>query len=151
MLVSRDHRSVRLIDIDGNSQGSIDYPVIESSASDTNTPVTPHKPGLDVDLNVLLPSIVEQLLLGKGRGRSFVSNKRSEIWRAQDEDAKKMIQKILLENFYPTASATDSNVQQHTVKVAAWFHAMFKKNPPWNNWTHDIYDAMRCIDHLPIR
>ncbi|KAL3773263.1 hypothetical protein ACHAWO_010963 [Cyclotella atomus] len=151
VLVSRDHRSVRLIDIDGNSQGSIEYPVIESSASDTNIPVTPHKPGLDVDLNILLPSIVEQLLLGKGRGRSFVSNRRSEIWRAQDEDAKKMIQEILLQNFYSTASATDPNVQQHTVKVAAWFHAMLKKNPPWNNWTHDIYDAMRCIDHLPIR
>ena len=60
----------------------------------------PHKPSLDVDLNTLLPSIIEQLLLGKGRGRSYVTNTRSEIWRAKDDDAKLMIQNILKENFY---------------------------------------------------
>jgi hypothetical protein len=109
--------------------------VIESSASNTNTtPGTPHKPSLDVDLNILLPSIVEQLLLGKGRGRSFVSNKRSEIWRANDDDAKLMIQKVLVENFYPTnptanqgSDELDSKVQQHTWKVSNWFHATMKK------------------------
>lgn len=125
--------------------------MIESSAITTDTPATPHKPGLDVDLNVLLPSIVEQLLLGKGRGRSFVSNKRSEIWHAQDENAKKMIQDILTENFYSSADLVDAKVQSHTAKVANWFHALMKKNAPWTTWTHDIYDAMRCIDHLPIR
>jgi len=24
------------------------------------------------------------------------------------------------------------------------------KRAPWQNWTNDIYDAMRCIDFLPI-
>ncbi|KAL3774658.1 hypothetical protein HJC23_002467 [Cyclotella cryptica] len=156
VLVSRDHRTVRLIDIDGNSQGSIDYPVIESSASNTESPRLPHKPSLDVDLNILLPSVIEQLILGKGRGRSFVSNTRSEIWRATDDRAKKMIQDVLLENFYPCVKEGSddelaSRAFRHTSKVSEWFYAMMKKNPPWNNWTNDIYDAMRCIDHLPIR
>ena len=154
--------------IDGNSRGSIDYPVIESSASNTDTPGMPHKPrwelnqfvrksssyfeliteafhiicvwitlSLDVDLNILLPSIVEQLLLGKGRGKSFVSNKRSEIWRAKNDDAKRMIQDILVENFYKD-SDKDAKVEQHTMKVANWFYAMLKKQPPWSSWTHDI-------------
>ena len=101
--------------------------MIESSASTTDTPATPHKPGLDVDLNILLPSLVEQLLLGKGRGRSFVSNKRSEIWRAPDEDAKKMIQEVLVENFYHSADQRDAKIESHTLKVAAWFHALMKK------------------------
>ena len=129
--------------------------MIESSASNNNTPVVPHKPSLDVDLNILLPSIVEQLLLGKGRGRSFVNNKRSEIWRANDNEAKRMIQEILMENFYPAkkhgSDELEEKVQQHTIRVSNWFHAVMKKHHPWSNWTKDIYDAMRCIDHLPIR
>ena len=31
------------------------------------------------------------MLLGKGRGKSFVSNKRCEIWRAKEEDGKEML------------------------------------------------------------
>ena len=30
-----------------------------------------HKPALDVDLNTLLPLVVQQLIFGKGRGKRF--------------------------------------------------------------------------------
>ena len=30
------------------------------------------------------------------------------------------------------------------------FYALLIRRSPWTNWTNDIYDAMRCIDHLPI-
>ena len=81
VLVSRDYSQVRLIDIDGNAQGSIDYPAIDfsSKSSLSPRPTPPQRPCLDVDLNILLPSVIEQLMLGKGRGRSFVSNKRSRF------------------------------------------------------------------------
>merc|ERR1712194_497465 len=75
VLVSRDYQSVRLIDIDGNAQGSIKYPSFTSSPDKPS----PQKPCLNVDLSVLLPSVIESLILGKGRGKSFVSNTRSEI------------------------------------------------------------------------
>ena len=35
-------------------------------------------------------------------------------------------------------------------KVVEWLHATLMKKSPWTTWTNDIYDAMRCIDHLPI-
>jgi len=159
VLVSRDYQSVRLIDIDGNSQGSIDYPSLESTLANSNmSPRQPkiEKPCLDVDLNILLPSVIEQLILGKGRGRSFVSNTRSEIWQAKEEKGKSIIRTIIMENFYyglgghKTEGEQNSQVQKHVIKVAEWFYALLKKKSPWTNWTHDIYDAMRCIDHLPI-
>jgi len=158
VLVSRDYRQVRLIDIDGNSQGSIDYPAIDFSngSSLSPRPTPPQRPCLDVDLNILLPSVIEQLMLGKGRGKGFVTNKRSEIWRAKEEDGKEMLHTLLIENFYSAFNKNGlddeakSKVQQHVKKLAEWFYALLKKQPPWNNWTHDIYDAMRCIDHLPI-
>jgi hypothetical protein len=158
VLVSRDYRQVRLIDIDGNSQGSIDYPAIDFSKGILSArPNPPQRPCLDVDLNVLLPSVIEQLILGKGRGKSFVSNKRSEIWHAKEEDGKELVRKILMENFYSTSlnhngldDEAKGKVQKHVTKLAEWFYALLKKQPPWNNWTHDIYDAMRCFDHLPI-
>ena len=34
--------------------------------------------------------------------------------------------------------------------LAEWFLGVLMKRPPWQNWTNDIYDAMRCIDFLPI-
>jgi hypothetical protein len=34
--------------------------------------------------------------------------------------------------------------------LAEWFFGVLMKRPPWQNWTNDIYDAMRCIDFLPI-
>jgi hypothetical protein len=161
VLVSRDYQSVRLIDIDGNSQGSVDYPSVESAfAKGCKSPKAPkhppQKPCLNVDLNILLPSVIEQLILGKGRGRSFVSNTRSVIWRAEEEMAKEMIGRILLENFYPGLENEETDgdlkcrVGIHVKKVAEWFYDLVKKKTPWTNWTHDIYDAMRCIDHLPI-
>jgi len=158
VLVSRDYRQVRLIDIDGNSQGSIDYPAVEfSNGALSMRPNPPQRPCLDVDLNVLLPSVIEQLMLGKGRGKSFVSNKRSEIWHAKEEDGKELVRKLLTENFYSTSfnhngldDEAKFKLQKHVNKLAEWFYALLKKQPPWNNWTHDIYDAMRCIDHLPI-
>ena len=96
------------------------------------------------------------MLLGKGRGKSFVSNKRCEIWRAKEEDGKEMLRNLLMENFYSTPNKNSlddeakAKLQQHVKKLAEWFCALLKKQAPWNNWTHDIYDAMRCIDHLPI-
>ena len=159
VLVSRDYKSVRLIDIDGNSQGSVDYPCLEQIANGNTSPTKhlhlPQRPCLDVDLNILLPSIIENLILGKGRGKSFVSNKRSEIWRAKEDDGKATIRGILLENFYPSIDSAEdselqSKVQIHVSRVAEWFYALLKKSGPWTSWTKDIYDAMRCIDHLPI-
>jgi hypothetical protein len=143
MHLSKTDSHVRLCccsQIDGNSQGSIDYPVIESSVSDTESPRLPHKPSLDVDLNILLPSVIDQLILGKGRGRSFVSNKRSEIWRqANEEAAKKIIQEVLLENFYKGSSdSSDAKIYRHTSKVSEWFYAVLKKKDPWSSWTNDI-------------
>lgn len=159
VLVSRDYRQVRLIDIDGNAQGSIDYPAIDFTTNGSSLsprPTPPQRPCLDVDLNILLPSVIEQLMLGKGRGKSFVSNKRSEIWHAKEEDGKEMLRSLLMENFYSTSNKNGlddeakAKLQQHVKKLAEWFYALLKKQSPWNNWTHDIYDAMRCIDHLPI-
>ena len=142
VLVSRDYQSVRLIDIDGNAQGSVDYPTLESAfANNGNTPSPmtykhpPQKPCLDIDLNILLPSVIEQLILGKGRGKSFVSNTRSEIWRATEDDGKAMIRKILLEDFYPGINEETGGEP----KVAEWFYTLLKKKSPWENWTHDIY------------
>jgi hypothetical protein len=118
----------------------------------TNGSVTLHKPSLEIDLNTVLPTMIDQLILGKGRGRAFVTNKRSEIWRAQPDHAKELIKEILMENFYPNAQGEEElfKAKKHVHKVAQWFYAALKKQPPWGNWTRDIYDAMRCIDHLPI-
>lgn len=153
VLVSRDHRTVRLIDIDGNSQGSIQYPPKPAPLRKIDRKESwVHKPSLYVDLNAVLPTVVEQLLLGKGRGVSFVSNKRSEIWHAPPKAAKTMICNILMVNFYEGIDTEQDRkrANDHVSKVAEWFYAVLKKGPPWNNWTKDIYDAMRCIDHLPI-
>jgi len=158
VLVSRDYQSVHLIDIDGNAQGSIHYPSLEDTFANNPTKHPPQirSPCLNIDLNILLPSVIEQLILGKGRGRSFVSNTRSEVWRAKEEDGKAIIRGILMDNFYPgvenqeTEGELKSKVRIHVSKVAEWFYALMKKKTPWTNWTHDIYDAMRCIDHLPI-
>lgn len=156
VLVSRDHRLCRLIDIDGDSKGSIqlddtgDY--VRGHSVTSGKKPSLHKPSLDIDLNTVLPTLIEQLILGKGRGRNFVTNKRSEIWRAKPEKAKQMISEVLKENFYPTAQGGEDllKAEKHIHKVAQWFYALLKKQSPWGNWTRDIYDAMRCIDHLPI-
>jgi len=158
VLVSRDYTSVRLIDIDGNSQGSIHYPTLTSFASPSaGNGATSNltKPSLNVDLNILLPAIVEQLVLGKGRGASFVCNKRSEIWRVDEAEAKMTIRSVVLENFYPQirADGNDEATQRavrHCTRIAEWFFCLLKKRSPWSDWTVDIYNAMRCIDHLPI-
>ena len=150
VLVSKDHRSVRLIDIDGDSKGSIQFPS-KYIAGDIVNEHAPHKPSLEVDLNTVLPRLVHSLLLGKGRGPSFVTNTVSEIWRADDEKAKRIIRKVIDENFFQdeTRTSLEKNAK-HLSKLAEWFHAMLKKKSPFFEWTKDIYDAMRCIDHLPI-
>jgi hypothetical protein len=111
-----------------------------------------YKPSLEVDLSLILPALVEQLILGKGRGRAFVTNKRSEIWHAAPDKSKQLIEEVLLENFYPNLEGEldKGGPEKHVHKVAQWFYATLKKQQPWGNWTRDIYDAMRCIDHLPI-
>jgi protein-tyrosine phosphatase len=160
VLVSRDFQSVKLLDIDGDSRGSI--PLSEymnetsSHTSPISSPTSPttlvrrpsqlvlHKPSLDVDLNAVLPTVVQQLLLGKRRGTSFVTNTKSTIWKLPPCEAKELIEQTVSENFGPLTHS-------HMAKVVEWFYAMLKKQPPWGNWTYDIYDAMRCIDHLPVR
>ena len=165
VLVSKDHQSVMLLDIDGNSRGSIplsqytmqntnnDNATVSCTKNDLSLPpprlqrrpsIVLHKPSLDIDLNAVLPTVVQQLLLGKGRGTSFVVNTKSTIWRLPPPQAKQLIAETVNQNFGPL---TDG----HMAKVVEWFWCMLKKQPPWGNWTHDIYDAMRCIDHLPIR
>ena len=65
--------------------------------------------------------------------------------------AKDMIGMILWKTFTPVGILDlQGKVGTHMEKVAEWFYDVLKKNPPWSNWTHDIYDAMRCIDHLPV-
>ena len=150
VLVSRDFQSVKLLDIDGDSRGSIP---LSEYMSDSATPSSPNKrrasvilyrPSLDIDLNAVLPTVVQQLLLGKRRGPSFVTNTKSTIWRLPPEEAKKVIEETVSENFGPLT-------ESHMAKVVEWFYAMLKKQAPWGNWTLDIYSAMRCIDHLPVR
>ncbi|MGK3759812.1 MAG: hypothetical protein ACI8RD_012129, partial [Bacillariaceae sp.] len=149
VLVSRDHQSVKLLDIDGDSRGSIqlsEYMMkninsdneggggggggVHNSSNKTKTTMSSrrpsivlHKPSLDIDLNAVLPTVVQQLLLGKGRGTGFVANTKSMIWRLPPIEAKELIGKTVNENFGPL---TDS----HMAKVVEWFYAMLKKQPP---------------------
>ena len=82
----------RLIDIDGAAQGSIQFPsaYIEGRAEGGGGAVNNaadddaddeyhalHKPALEIDLNTLLPLVVQQLTLGKGRGQTFVAEQAS--------------------------------------------------------------------------
>ena len=158
VLVSRDFRLCRLIDIDGDSKGSIQLDETAEyirGGQYTNEDwgvLHVHKPSLAIDLNTVLPSLMDQLILGKGRGRSFVTNKRSEIWRAEPEKAKGLIMAVLEENFYQDIHSEEERAmaQKHIQKVSVWYYALLKRMSPWGNWTRDIYDAMRCIDHLPI-
>jgi len=168
VLVSRDYQTVKLLDIDGNSKGSIQFPSEyihgqEVSSSDMTScrPIqqSVHKPALDIDLNVVLPTVVNQLLLGKGRGKSFVENKKREIWKAPEEKAKELVKEVIRENFFKEfvnnhqqQNCEHDNVkrEKHIAKVAEWYYAMLKKQAPWGNWTNDIYDSMRVIDHLPV-
>ena len=157
VLISRDFSTVKLLDIDGNSRGSIQFPSEYITGTGASSPRSPrvskvHKPSLDVDLNVLLPTIVQQLILGKGRGKMFVTDKKSEIWRASAEDAKVMIKDVIRSNFFSNISGEEEcwKEEKHLSKLAEWFYTSLKKRPPWQTWTNDIYDAMRCIDHLPI-
>eukprot|EP00931_Biecheleriopsis_adriatica_P124079 TRINITY_DN9916_c0_g2_i2.p1 TRINITY_DN9916_c0_g2~~TRINITY_DN9916_c0_g2_i2.p1 ORF type:complete len:719 (+),score=172.28 TRINITY_DN9916_c0_g2_i2:96-2252(+) len=137
VLISRDHRMVHLIDIGGSPQ---------TETADDST----EEPALDIDLHTILPQVVHQLILGKGRGAAFVSETIGKLWRApSDEEAKAIIKDVIRENFFASDMTVEDRVK-HLSKVTEWFHALLKKIVPWNSWTKDIYDAMRCIDHLPI-
>jgi hypothetical protein len=38
-------------------------------------------------------------------------------------------------------------------KLVEWYlDVLFcaRRPSPWENWTQDVYDCMRCVDHLPI-
>lgn len=149
VLISRDHRRVRLIDIDGNSKGSIQFTSEDTQGSQSKNLV---RPALDIDLHAILPKVVQQLILGKGRGNVFVTQVISQIWQASsDEDARTIIKETIRQNFYPSIPSSDGGATEKLLcKVTMWFLALLKKRVPWANWTNDIYDAMRCIDHLPI-
>ena len=153
ILVSRDSQTVQLIDIDGNSN---EFAYIDDPSRpwlDRRQSVH-YKPSLDVDLNSVLPKVVQQLILGKGRGNAFVTNKKSEIWHAKPELAIELIKDVIRENFF-SANGDDKDetlvdADIHICNVAEWFYLMLKKQRPWDNWTNDVYDALRCIDHLPV-
>jgi len=113
VLVSLDHHTVRLIDIDGNAQGSIQFPseyIQGVSGKDDGAVVAStrplHKPALNIDLNSLLPTVIFKLLLGKGRGNAFCTNTRSDIWKARPpKEGKAIIQKVLWDYFYSQLEA----------------------------------------------
>ncbi|CAE7854271.1 DSPTP1 [Symbiodinium microadriaticum] len=155
VLVSRDCRKARLIDIDGDSKGSIQFPSEYIQGSQTqDEPEDLHKPALDVDLSTMLPLVIQYLICGKGRGTTFVTNLISKVRRAKtEEDAKELIRQIVQEDFFPKLPACPAErecSEKHLAKVVEWFYALLIRRSPWTNWTNDIYDAMRCIDHLPI-
>lgn len=77
----------------------------------------------------------------------------SSIWHSREDVAKEIIKKTIKENFFSHVvipGGDDCKITKHIGKLAEWFYSMLKKRSPWDNWTNDIYDAMRCIDHLPI-
>eukprot|EP00933_Yihiella_yeosuensis_P032438 TRINITY_DN2602_c2_g1_i1.p1 TRINITY_DN2602_c2_g1~~TRINITY_DN2602_c2_g1_i1.p1 ORF type:complete len:310 (+),score=51.40 TRINITY_DN2602_c2_g1_i1:81-932(+) len=161
VLISRDYRKARLIDIDGQSKGSIQFPsdyIGGATGGSDRDKDDLHKPALDVDLSTLLPVVAQQLILGKGMGKSFVDEQIRKIRTAKSEDAAKaIISKIIETEFFaevplePSAgSCEDPQARKLISKVTEWFYAVLMKKSPWQNWTNDIYDAMRCIDHLPI-
>lgn len=161
VLVSRDHRGVRLIDIDGigsSIRRSEDYYLHESASEDsTDLPPhpssgTPRKPSLDIDLVTVLPGVISKLLLGKGRGPAFVTNTGSRIWHSKPDEAREIIKKVLRENFFPHVLSEEERAKtdRYLSRVSEWFYAVYKRHDPWNTYTRDIYDAMRCVDHLPI-
>ena len=178
MLISRDYRKCRIIDIDGNSQGSMAFSSAEgstyihgsSSSSDSATREASKLqiPALDIDLNYYMPLLVRQLLLGKGRGKDFADAQAQRVRTASgrsDDEAKALIRQTLRENFYPELGPEEGGLlgagvagdgpagdpkHKHLHRVAEWFYALLMKRAPWQSWTSDIYDAMRCIDHLPI-
>mmetsp|Transcript_47116 Transcript_47116/g.130944 ORF Transcript_47116/g.130944 Transcript_47116/m.130944 type:complete len:292 (-) Transcript_47116:143-1018(-) len=158
VLISRDYRKARLIDIDGNSQGSIQFDPASkylhgSDGASKSEAAGLHKPALDIDLSTLLPLLVQQLLFGKGRGNAFVTEQVSKVRRAaatSDDTAKEVIRDVIRGNFFAELSDADAAESRHLSKVVEWFYAVLMKSFPWQTWTNDIYDAMRCIDHLPI-
>ncbi|CAK9061599.1 Dual specificity protein phosphatase 1 [Durusdinium trenchii] len=155
VLISRDCRKARLIDIDGNSKGSIQFPSEYTRGSGEEACVCGlFKPALDVDLSLVLPVVVQQLICGKGRGTLFVTELISKVRRAKnDEEAKELIRHIVQDWTGANRTATclaKEKTEKHLSKVVEWFYALLMKRAPWTTWTNDIYDAMRCIDHLPI-
>ena len=188
VLISRDYRNARLIDIDGASKGSISAEQLAARPSSDDNEL--HRPALDIDLSTMLPLVVQQLLLGKGHGKPFVDEQVSRVRRAPTEQAAKaVLRSVLIDNFFPelaempeiraanptgltrppsfihssftTKAEYDAWIAsggvvrinakvKHLSKVVEWFYATLLRRTPWNTWTNDIYDAMRCIDHLPV-
>ena len=77
--------------------------------------------------------------------------------RESDDAAKAVIRETLRENFFPELPGVGGPdglpadpKRKHLSRVADWFFGVLMKRAPWQNWTNDIYDAMRCIDFLPI-
>ena len=117
---------------------------------------------------------MQQLLLAKGRGPSFVTNKISEVRRAackSDDKAKAILRTLLRDAFFgelaneradelaneradpaePPTGAAASAEAVHLDSLAEWLFAVILKRAPWTTWTDDLYDCMRCIDFMPIQ
>ena len=84
-------------------------------------------PALDIDLSLLLPTVVAQLICGKGRGKQFVSDIVSRVKRArEDEEGKSIVRSVIRENFFCDLpeKVDDSDVhaskQKHCSKVVEW-------------------------------
>ena len=84
---------------------------IENSSISSKEANRLHRPALDIDLTSLLPLLVAQLLLGKGRGKDFAESQAQKVRNASrdsDEAAKAVIRQALRENFFPEMSDSDS-------------------------------------------
>eukprot|EP00930_Biecheleria_cincta_P022861 TRINITY_DN16606_c0_g1_i2.p1 TRINITY_DN16606_c0_g1~~TRINITY_DN16606_c0_g1_i2.p1 ORF type:complete len:768 (+),score=110.62 TRINITY_DN16606_c0_g1_i2:60-2363(+) len=155
VLVSRDGKEVHLINVDGDMKGAIEMPSGCALGSSSKRAVALDMPALDIELSHMLPLVVNQLLLGKGRSLQFVTNTISRICRmGSDEDGKSIIKEVIKDNFFSlpqsTNTCTGAGTEKHISKVTEWLYAVLRKRSPWSNWTNDIYHAMRCIDHLPM-
>ena len=52
-----------------------------------------------------------------------------------------------------SGSSASAHMANTLKKLVEWYlDVLFcaRRPSPWENWTQDVYDCMRCVDHLPI-
>ena len=80
-----------------------------------------------------LLQLVQQLLFGKGRGKSFVTDAISNVRKAAltcEEAAKATIRAVVRENFFAELSDSDAQESRHLSKVTEWFYAVHMRRFP---------------------